>query len=284
LETWIAARCSYSLDLAAPGGRPPVEAFLFGSRRGHCELFASAAAVMLRSVGIPARIAIGFRGGEFDAATGVHVLRGQDAHAWVEAWIPGDGWVTFDPTPAARRPRRGGTPMDELEDAGDDGRSWLGSLLSFDGESQRRFVSGSLSLAGGAVRNVFFDAAGRFRVASTAALIFGAALLAFALARRAARAAAGGATSRRAHLASPPAPEAWAAFLAFLAARGIRRAPSETPLELAVRAAAAGVGPDGAPARLADAYARERWGGRAPDPAERRTLAALARSLVPASR
>ena len=302
LETWIAGRCSYSLDLAPPGGapgtrrapggsptlgKPPVEAFLFGSRRGHCELFASAAAVMLRSVGVPARIAIGFRGGEFDPATGTHTLRGADAHAWVEAWISGEGWVTFDPTPAARRPR-GGAPMDELDDAGGDGRSWFGSLLSFDGESQRRFVADSLSLARGAVRNVFFDAAGGFRVASTAALVFGLALLAFALARRAANSGlvpgVGLPSGARQFPGDPPAPEAWAAFLAFLAARGIRRAPAETPLELAARAAAAGVGPDGAPARLADAYARERWGGRAPDPAERRSLVSLARSLASSAR
>jgi hypothetical protein len=78
----------------------PVEDFLFNRRRGHCEYFASSMAVMLRSVGIPARLVNGFRTGEFNDVTSQYVVRASNAHSWVEAWITGSGWMTFDPTPS----------------------------------------------------------------------------------------------------------------------------------------------------------------------------------------
>ena len=74
--------------------------FLFTRRRGYCEYFASSMAVMLRSIGIPARLATGFQSGIYNTLTGFWVVRASDAHAWVEAWMPGRGWTTFDPTPA----------------------------------------------------------------------------------------------------------------------------------------------------------------------------------------
>ena len=80
----------------------PLSEFLFVRKAGYCEYFASAMAVMLRSVGIPARVATGFQSGYFNEISGQYVMRASDAHAWVEAWIEGLGWATFDPTPAAR--------------------------------------------------------------------------------------------------------------------------------------------------------------------------------------
>ena len=78
----------------------PLADFLFTRRRGYCEYFASSMAVMLRSIGIPARLATGFQSGIYNTLTGFWVVRASDAHAWVEAWMPGRGWTTFDPTPA----------------------------------------------------------------------------------------------------------------------------------------------------------------------------------------
>ena len=75
-------------------------------RKGHCEYFASAMAVMLRTLGIPSRLVTGFQGGVLNPISGWSVVRASDAHAWVEAWIPGRGWMTFDPTPAARQTPR----------------------------------------------------------------------------------------------------------------------------------------------------------------------------------
>jgi transglutaminase-like putative cysteine protease len=94
-------RTDYVYALEMPSRQPadPLADFLFARRRGYCEYFASAMAVMLRSLNVPARIATGFQSGLYNPITGLRVIRASDAHAWVEAWIPGNGWTTFDPTP-----------------------------------------------------------------------------------------------------------------------------------------------------------------------------------------
>ncbi len=76
-----------------------LERFLGESRVGHCEYFASAATLFLRARGIPARLALGYRGGQFNTVSGVLEIRESNAHAWVEVFVPGEGWRTFDPTP-----------------------------------------------------------------------------------------------------------------------------------------------------------------------------------------
>ena len=83
----------------------PLANFLFDRKAGHCEYFASAMAVMLRAVHIPSRVVTGFQSGVYNPITGWHVLRASDAHSWVEAWAPGHGWMTFDPTPPANSPQ-----------------------------------------------------------------------------------------------------------------------------------------------------------------------------------
>ncbi len=79
----------------------PLASFLFDDRAGYCQQFAGSMALMLRLVGIPARVVSGFAPGSFDAESGVYAIRDLDAHAWVEAYFRGIGWVTFDPTPPA---------------------------------------------------------------------------------------------------------------------------------------------------------------------------------------
>ena len=69
-------------------------------------------AVMLRAVHIPSRVVTGFQSGVYNPMTGWHVLRASDAHSWVEAWAPGHGWMTFDPTPPANSPQ--GKPWSAL--------------------------------------------------------------------------------------------------------------------------------------------------------------------------
>lgn len=91
----------YRLDSAVPErGEDPVDHFLFEAREGFCEQFASAAAVLLRSVGVPARVAVGYAGG--DQVEGGRLLRGTDGHAWVEVEYPEVGWVAVDPTAGSR--------------------------------------------------------------------------------------------------------------------------------------------------------------------------------------
>jgi transglutaminase-like putative cysteine protease len=82
-----------------------VDDFLFNSRRGFCEHFASAFTVMARSVGIPARVVTGYQGGEYNPISGYLVVRQSDAHAWSEVWLEGRGWQRIDPT-AAIAPER----------------------------------------------------------------------------------------------------------------------------------------------------------------------------------
>jgi hypothetical protein len=99
----------YSLDTTPESrSRDPLADFLFVTKRGYCEYFASAMAVLLRTQGIPARVATGFQSGYYNDVSSTWVVRASDAHAWVEAWIEGRGWVTFDPTPPASDAASGG--------------------------------------------------------------------------------------------------------------------------------------------------------------------------------
>ncbi len=104
LERFLMDNYQYSLDFLGAAGSDPIEAFLFERRKGHCEYFASSMVLMLRSVGIPARLATGYLGAEYNRLEGYYVVRESNAHAWVEAYLPDAGWTTFDPTPAAGRP------------------------------------------------------------------------------------------------------------------------------------------------------------------------------------
>jgi protein-glutamine gamma-glutamyltransferase len=100
LENHLQSHYGYTLQLPSTPPKDPLANFLFVRKRGHCEYFASAMAVMLRSIGIPSRVVNGFRGGEFNDLSGKYLIRARDAHSWVEAYFPGRGWVSFDPTPA----------------------------------------------------------------------------------------------------------------------------------------------------------------------------------------
>jgi transglutaminase-like putative cysteine protease len=100
IESYLKAHYAYTLDLSGPRARDPLANFLFVRRAGHCEYFASAMTMMLRSIGIPARYVTGFLPGEFNDIGGDYIVRESDAHAWVEVYFPDYGWMTFDPTPA----------------------------------------------------------------------------------------------------------------------------------------------------------------------------------------
>ena len=100
IEDYLRSHYGYTLDLTGPAqGGDPLAYFLFQRRAGHCEYFASAMTVMLRTLDIPARYINGFQTGEYNDVAGDFVVRASDAHSWVEAYFPGFGWLTFDPTP-----------------------------------------------------------------------------------------------------------------------------------------------------------------------------------------
>lgn len=99
LESYLRTNFGYTLKLAGKPGANPLAQFLFVTKAGHCEYFASAMAVMLRTLGIPSREVNGFLPGEYNDVGGDYIVRARDAHSWVEAYFPGSGWLTFDPTP-----------------------------------------------------------------------------------------------------------------------------------------------------------------------------------------
>jgi len=104
IEHYLTTQFGYTLQLPSEPPADPLADFLFHRRRGHCEYFASSMAVLLRTVGIPSRVITGFRGAQFNQVNSTYIVRARDAHSWVEAYIPGAGWTSFDPTPAGDAP------------------------------------------------------------------------------------------------------------------------------------------------------------------------------------
>lgn len=104
-------------------GPNPVDEFLFDTRQGFCEHFASAFTFLMRAAGIPARVVTGYMGGEFNPYDGTLTVRQYDAHAWSEVWLPGEGWLRIDPTAAvapARVQRGSNSVLQQQEDFMDD--------------------------------------------------------------------------------------------------------------------------------------------------------------------
>jgi len=101
VERWLKRNKEYSLDVPAPEGNV-ADQFLFEREAGYCTYFATTMVVMLRSQGIPARFTVGYTPGE-RVDSDEWVVRGYNAHAWVEVYFPDVGWVRFDPTPAGPR-------------------------------------------------------------------------------------------------------------------------------------------------------------------------------------
>ena len=99
IERQLRTQYGYTMELLPQTVPDPLAHFLFVRKKGHCEYFAAAMAVMLRTLGIPARLVNGFQSGVLNPYSGLWVVRASDAHSWVEANLPGIGWTTFDPTP-----------------------------------------------------------------------------------------------------------------------------------------------------------------------------------------
>jgi transglutaminase-like putative cysteine protease len=138
LEMFRKQPFSYTLEPPLLG-RDAVDDFLFSSRAGFCEHYAGAYVVLMRAIGVPARVVTGYQGGELNPIDGYLSVRQSDAHAWAEIWLPGAGWKRVDPTGAVAPERIrsnlahalpqkapfGFTPLLELEN---DPHSWLAQL------------------------------------------------------------------------------------------------------------------------------------------------------------
>jgi len=140
IESYLQTQFGYTLEMKARGEQPLAD-FLFRVREGHCEYFASAMAIMLRTQGIATRIVNGFQQGEYNETAGVYIVKQKDAHSWVEVYFPEENaWVPFDPTPFAGR-------SDNLNSAGIFGgfgsylealeTFWIQYFVSYDNQEQR---------------------------------------------------------------------------------------------------------------------------------------------------
>jgi len=145
IENYLRTRYGYTLQLPRTMVKDPIANFLFERKQGHCEYFASSMAVMLRTLGIPSRVVNGFRTDEFNDLTGNYVVRAKDAHAWVEAYFPGYGWQTFDPTPAggSGTPQGWGRVALYVDAMASFWRDWV---VSYD--SSHQYVLGQAAVSG----------------------------------------------------------------------------------------------------------------------------------------
>ncbi|MBI4868726.1 MAG: DUF3488 domain-containing protein [Candidatus Wallbacteria bacterium] len=109
IESFLATGFNYTLELGDVDAKRPLEDFLFRKKAGHCEFFATAMAVMLRTIGVPARIVNGYQQGEWNDVGKYFVVRRREAHSWVEVYFHKYGWIEFDPTPQAGRSSYQGT-------------------------------------------------------------------------------------------------------------------------------------------------------------------------------
>jgi hypothetical protein len=137
LERWFVSSGTFSYSNHPPVIKPALVGFVTKTHAGYCQYFAGAMALMLRYLGIPARVAVGFAGGTYDSKQHVWNVSDREAHAWVEVWFKGYGWVPFDPTPSApgaapRQTVAGGAAARTGGPAASGGR---GTALTAQGES-----------------------------------------------------------------------------------------------------------------------------------------------------
>jgi transglutaminase-like putative cysteine protease len=149
IERYLGRGFTYSES--PPPSAQTLDGFLFDAKRGYCQQYSGAMALLLRMGGVPARVATGFTGGSLDSKTKEYVARDLDAHSWVEAWFPNLGWVPFDPTPSSAPPRSQGeeasiNPIGDAPQFGSGGAAGTSVGLADDGPPWG-LVAGLLVLA-----------------------------------------------------------------------------------------------------------------------------------------
>jgi len=252
IESYLKNNFGYTLDLGEASHRDPLAYFLFERKKGHCEYFASSMTVMVRTLGIPARVVNGFRGGEYNDVAGSYIVREKDAHSWVEVYFPEYGWVTFDPTPpaAAAAPAGAWSRLALYLDAAQE--MWREWVVNYDVSHQVRLsneLSSTTSNAQLSFRSwVWFKYRGlvnrmavwqrRMQKMSPGEMALACALLGVLLALPFMPKAWRSLRRARMHKNPQRAPKSAASFwylrlLKRLARRGIRKTPAQTPAEFA---------------------------------------------------
>lgn len=284
----------YTLEQPNVGERPPLEVFLFEARRGHCEYFSSAMTVMLRTLGVPARNVTGFVGGRYNPYGGYYAIRQGDAHSWVEVYVPGRGWVTYDPTPAARAavgPRQNlWSDLNALVDALR--TRWTTSVVGYDLRTQtaalrklaawlasQRTPGSERGVDGGMARRTRFDPQALKLAAGVLVGLAALTTLAFWLGRRRRRAAG----TKLGHDAVE-ALRLYRDLEAALGARGHPRPPAVTPTEHAQALHAAGFADSDAVQEVTASYVACRFGEVPLDPSRLAELRARVRQVQSGAR
>ncbi len=265
IRDWLIASMSYDLNPKGMG-KDPLSIFLFDEKKGYCEHFATAMAVMLRVAGVPSRVVTGFLGGSFNEMGSFYIVRASDAHAWVEAYTDATGWTTFEATPPAGLSAAvGGSMVRELFE--DLVMKWNVYVVNYEMGDQIRIIEGvgkarersreDLSNAGGKLER-FMTAVKEKRgslfipamiTAVLCCLVLVGYIVRSLLAGRASSGTGAGEIGR-----------IYRSAVRYLAKKGVQRRDSMTPRELAVRAREAHprIGPD--IEALTEIYNRQRFG------------------------
>lgn len=276
VEQFLKENYRYSLKNSSAASRDPLHDFLFESRAGHCEYFATAQAVILRTLGIPTRVVNGFKRGDYNRWNGYFMVRHSDAHSWVEAYFPGREWIEFDATPAVSAGASLSmiAALRELLDAID--LAWL-DVVTFDhlkqyglfqtlGDSWKdRWDSSrqrTLAVWSEWVAGVTWQQAGLV----TAAVVVSALLLVWTGPRFWRRIRSRWAGRKWGRGSSKLIPDYYLELVRIMEGRGLVRKRSETPGEFAGRIS--GALKSTAPQRLTEIYYRNRFGGLNPSPSE----------------
>ncbi len=242
-----------------PTDRDVVDWFLFTSKEGYCDYFASAMAVMARAIGIPSRVVSGYNTGTFNERTGLYEVRQENAHSWPELFFPAYGWVRFEPTPTQPMPERPGVPIAEPNptDLSAEGLSVSVSDSSL-GDREKDLYSDGFDLGGGVSAIGTSQEANSTNVLWLAVPLFlGALLLTLLAARRLVLSRLS--PSGRAYLQM-----CWIAGLL-----GWRLRPSHTPDEYAQVLGAVSPGLESEVRAVAGSYAQETYGGKNPTAEDR---------------
>ena len=267
VTTWLRATHEYTLRLPRPAPElDPVESFLFETPAGHCEYFASAAALLLRAAGVPTRYVNGYLGGEWNDIGHYVAVRDNRAHSWIEAFTPDAGWVRVDATPPLPAVAHAGR-LRQLGDALD--FRWSRWIVGYD-------LGRQLDLLRRLGRTFHVDlhapSATRGRVPGWLVVVLVVALASVAASRVSRARVPGRVFARPARAGRAPVERLYDRACARLTAAGLPRARAETPREYAARVAAAGRDATTTLAELTELYAAARFGRRAVDPEALRRL------------
>ena len=259
-------------------GRDSVDEFLFLTRRGFCEHYASSFAFLMRAAGVPARVVVGYQGGEMNPLGDYMIVRQSEAHAWAEVWLPNEGWVRVDPT-AAVSPARIQAGIAAAVPAGEPlpisvrGNWQLLNRIRFTWDAMANFWNQwVLGYSPDRQIKLFTDAGLRTPTWQTLTVLLmsvaGAVVGVVALL-----------VLRQLLLVRPdPIVRVWSAFCRKLAKRGTRRRPDEGPRDFAQRAAAEHPALESRIRAIVDLYISVRYAGHRGD-ADARRLRQLVSAL-----